>query len=64
VLEALGAGVVKTTFARFARHMGGVTSIEYALIAGFIALGIIVSITGIAPALNLTFNNVKTNVSR
>jgi Flp pilus assembly pilin Flp len=55
---------MRATLARFARHRGGVTSIEYALIAGFIALGIIVSITGIAPALNLTFNNVKTNVSR
>ena len=55
---------MRAIFTRFARHDGGVTSIEYALIAGFIALGIIVSITGIAPALNLTFNNVKTNISR
>jgi Flp pilus assembly pilin Flp len=55
---------MRAILARFARHRGGVTSIEYALIAGFIALGIIVSITGIAPALNLTFDNVKTNISR
>ena len=55
---------MRAILARFARHRDGVTSIEYALIAGFIALGIIVSISGIAPALNLTFNNVKTNISR
>jgi pilus assembly protein Flp/PilA len=55
---------MRSVFARFARHTGGITSIEYAMIAGIIALGIIVSITGIAPALNLTFNNVKTSVSR
>jgi pilus assembly protein Flp/PilA len=55
---------MRAMVARFARHKGGVTAIEYALIAGIVAVGIMVTIPAIAPALNLTFNNVKTNLSR
>jgi len=55
---------MRALFSRFARPTDGITAIEYAMIAGIVALGIIVSITGIAPALNLTFDNVKTSISR
>ena len=50
--------------ARFAKDETGATSIEYALMAGVIALGIIVSVSSLTPVLNGFFNNVSTNLSK
>ena len=49
---------------RFAQDEGGATSIEYALIAGIIALGIVASVSLVPTALNGFFGNVNTNLSR
>jgi len=49
---------------RFARDNSGATAIEYALMAGIIALGIIVSVGGIRDGLNNIFNNAKTELSK
>lgn len=54
---------MRATLARFAKDATGATSIEYALMMGVIALGIIVSISGLPTILNGFFNNVKTNLS-
>ena len=48
--------------ARFAQDESGATSIEYALIAGVIALGIIASVSALPTALNGFFGNVNTNL--
>ncbi len=55
---------MRPPLARFAKDETGATSIEYALMAGIIALGIIVSISALPTILNGFFDNVKTNVSR
>jgi pilus assembly protein Flp/PilA len=55
---------MKTILARFAQDESGATSIEYALMAGIIALGIIASVSALPSALNSFFNNVTTNLSR
>jgi pilus assembly protein Flp/PilA len=49
---------------RFVQDESGATSIEYALMAGIIALGIIASVSALPTALNGFFNNVTTNLSR
>jgi pilus assembly protein Flp/PilA len=61
---SIGAGVMKALRARFAEDEGGATSIEYALIAGVIALGIVASVSLLPTALNGFFGNVSTNLSR
>jgi pilus assembly protein Flp/PilA len=55
---------MRAILARFAQDENGATSIEYALMAGIIALGIIVSVSALPTALNGFFNNVSTNLSR
>lgn len=50
---------MKRMITRFAKDGTGATSIEYAVIAGIIALGIIVSVGSIRDGLNIIFNNVK-----
>ena len=55
---------MKALRARFDRDEGGATSIEYALIAGVIALGIVASVSLLPIALNGFFGNVSTNLSR
>jgi pilus assembly protein Flp/PilA len=55
---------MKATLACFAKDETGATSIEYALMAGIIALGIIASVSAIPTILNGFFDNVKTNLSR
>jgi len=55
---------MRGTLARFAKDEAGATAIEYALLIGTIALGIVVSVSTLAPALNTIFNNVKTSISR
>ena len=54
---------MKALRARFAQDEGA-TSIEYALIAGIIALGIVASVSLLPTALNGFFGNVSTNLSR
>ncbi|MBY0610726.1 MAG: Flp family type IVb pilin [Beijerinckiaceae bacterium] len=48
---------------RFASDASGATAIEYALIAGFIAVALIVSLGNIGSALNVTFTNVNNGFS-
>jgi pilus assembly protein Flp/PilA len=55
---------MKPIAARFAKDETGATAIEYALIAGVVALGIVISLTGLATGLNGIFSNVVTNLSR
>ena len=43
---------------RFIRDVSGATAIEYALIAGGIALAIIAAVTTLGAALNATFTNL------
>ena len=47
---------------RFIRQEAGVTSIEYALIATFICLAIITSVTQVGNNLSPVFNNVAANL--
>ena len=61
---ALGVDVMTAIAARLAKDESGATSIEYALMAGIIALGIIVSVSSLTPVLNGFFNNVSTNLSK
>ena len=49
-------------FTRFAKDESGATAIEYALIAGGIALAIIAAVPGIGTVLNTTFTNVSTGL--
>jgi pilus assembly protein Flp/PilA len=49
--------------ARFAKDEAGATAIEYALMAGIIALGIVASVSALPTGLNAIFNNMKTSIS-
>jgi pilus assembly protein Flp/PilA len=40
---------------RFARHDGGATAIEYALIAGGISIGILVAVTSVGTTMNTLY---------
>jgi pilus assembly protein Flp/PilA len=55
---------MRAIFAGFARDENGVTSIEYALIAGIVALGIIASVSALPATLIGFFGNVTTGLSR
>jgi Flp pilus assembly pilin Flp len=55
---------MRAIVARFARDKSGATSIEYALIATIICVGIIASFMGIRDGLNGYFNNANTVLSR
>lgn len=44
------------------RHIAGTTSIEYALIAAFIALAIFASVGAIATPINTTFTNLASHL--
>ena len=46
---------MNTLFLRFARDESGVTAIEYGLIAGLIAVVIIVAVTNVGTSLNSQF---------
>ena len=49
-------------FARFRQFLAdasGATAIEYSIIAGGIALAIIVTVMGIGPKLNTTFSSIS-----
>jgi len=47
----------------FIRDERGVTAIEYGLIAGVLALGILASVTNISGALTTTFGHIVTAVT-
>jgi pilus assembly protein Flp/PilA len=51
---------VRVVLADFCADESGATSIEYALIAGGIALAILASINAIGSAINYTFGRVDT----
>jgi pilus assembly protein Flp/PilA len=46
--------------ARFAKNDSGATAIEYAMIAGGIAVAIVLAVQGIGTTLNTTFTSVST----
>ena len=50
---------MNTLFLRFARDESGVTAIEYGLIAGLIAVVIIVAVTNVGAALNTKFTAIN-----
>jgi pilus assembly protein Flp/PilA len=45
---------------QFFRDERGITAIEYGLIAGVLALGILSSVTGVAKDLSATFQSIST----
>ena len=49
-------------FARFVKDESGATAIEYGLIAGLIAVAIIVGAGALGSALNTKFTDIKTEV--
>jgi pilus assembly protein Flp/PilA len=51
---------MKTFLARFAQDDSGVTAIEYGLIAAFIAVGIIASLTTLRTGVTALYTNVST----
>ncbi len=55
---------MKSIGTRFVKDESGATAIEYALIAGIIGLGIIVSLGALRDGLNNHFNNVVTALSK
>jgi pilus assembly protein Flp/PilA len=55
---------MKSVIARFARDETGGTAVEYAVIAGVIALGIVASVGAIRDGLNTIFDNTKTELSK
>ncbi len=46
----------------FRRDNRGVTAIEYAMIAGIIIIAIVGSVSKIAPQLDISFNNVSSEL--
>ena len=56
--------VMRAIVARFANDESGATSIEYALIAVIVSLGLIVGLGAIRDGLNNHFNNVSTELSK
>ena len=54
---------MKNLFARFSDDQSGATAIEYALIAAFVAIGIVGALKALATTLNGDFSNVTTILS-
>jgi pilus assembly protein Flp/PilA len=53
---------MRQLLARFASDESGATAIEYAMIAGAIALAIVLAVQGIGTTLNNTFTSVSTGL--
>ncbi|HEX9881079.1 MAG TPA: Flp family type IVb pilin [Hyphomicrobium sp.] len=53
---------MKTIVGRFVEDESGAAAIEYAVIAGIIALGIVVSVGAIRDSLNDILNNTASNL--
>jgi pilus assembly protein Flp/PilA len=54
---------MKNWVKRYLLDSRGITAIEYGLIAGVLALGIISAVGGVADQLNATFQNISTKLS-
>ncbi|WP_350029536.1 Flp family type IVb pilin [Caballeronia sp. GAWG2-1] len=50
-------------FKRYLKDTRGITAIEYGLIAGVLALGIMTSVSGVATQLSTTFSAITTKLS-
>ncbi|MDR5782088.1 Flp family type IVb pilin [Caballeronia sp. LZ065] len=55
---------MKATFLQFLRDNRGITAIEYGLIAGVLALGIMAAVGDVADQLKSTFQAIKTELSK
>ncbi|KMZ12238.1 hypothetical protein BHUM_05021c [Candidatus Burkholderia humilis] len=55
---------MKAKVLQFLRDNRGITAIEYGLIAGALALGIMVAVRNVATQLKSTFENIKTELSK
>ncbi|MDR5816492.1 MULTISPECIES: Flp family type IVb pilin [unclassified Caballeronia] len=55
---------MKATFLQFLRDSRGITAIEYGLIAGVLALGIMAAVGDVADQLKSTFQAIKTELSK
>ncbi len=55
---------MKAILIRFAEDASGATAIEYAFIAGIVAVGIIASLGTLRDTLNTIFNNVSTPLTK
>ena len=53
---------MKTLVSRFIKDESGATAIEYALIAGGIAMAIITAVNGVGPQLSTKFEAVSTSL--
>lgn len=53
---------MKNIFARFLADQSGATAIEYALIAGGIAMAIIAAVNGVGTALNTSFGAISSSL--
>jgi pilus assembly protein Flp/PilA len=51
-----------TMFSRFMNDESGATAIEYGLIAAIVGVGIILSLSNLKAALNLTFATITTSL--
>lgn len=54
---------MKTAIAKFLRDEEGATAIEYGLIAGLIAVAIVVTVTAIGTDLNAVFTNISAKLA-
>ncbi len=54
---------MRATILQFLRDNRGITAIEYGLIAGVLALGIMVAVGGVANQLFNTFEAIKTELA-
>ncbi|MDR5760193.1 Flp family type IVb pilin [Caballeronia sp. LZ035] len=55
---------MKVTFLQFLRDSRGITAIEYGLIAGVLALGIMTAVGDVATQLSSTFESIKAELSK
>ncbi len=53
---------MRSIVGRFAKDESGASAIEYAVIAGIIAIGIVVSVGAIRDSLNDVFNNASSEM--
>ena len=55
---------MRANILRFIRDRRGITAIEYGLIAGVLALGIMTAVGDVATQLKSTFEAIKTELSK
>ncbi|MDR5774072.1 Flp family type IVb pilin [Caballeronia sp. LP006] len=53
-----------STLLQFIRDRRGITAIEYGLIAGVLALGIMTAVGGVSTQLTSTFNAIKAELAK